>query len=42
MRNGQSIERCKIPANDNNKAVKMLNTRWSLDPGSLGVDTDRF
>lgn len=42
MRNGQSIERCKIPVNDKNKVVKMLNTWWSLDPGSLGVDTGRF
>ena len=42
MSNGQSIERCKIPANDKNKVVKMLNTCWSLDPGSLGMDMDRF
>ena len=42
VRNGQLIKRCKIPANDKNKVVKMLNTWWSLDPGSLGMDTDRF
>lgn len=40
MGNGQLTERCKILAKD--KVVKMLNTRWSLDSGSLGMDTNRF
>lgn len=43
MRNSQLIESRTIPVKDKNKqVVKMLNTRWPLGPGGLGVDTDRL